>query len=77
MTAKIANRQTAAKLYSPYNVDKGVAGANGSGGNSTADFGYKTSQTDARTYRIPLSQLLGMFSLPQYFPLRNVGNITI
>lgn len=77
ITAKIANRQNANKLYSPYNTDKGVAGNNGSGGNSTADFGYKSSLTDARTYRIPLSQLLGMFALPTYFPLRNCGNITI
>lgn len=77
VSTKISNRQNGNKLYSPYNVDKGVAGVNGSGGASTADFGYKTSQTNSRVYRIPLSQLLGTFSLPQYFVLRNIGNMTI
>lgn len=77
LTSKIANRQNASYLYSSYNTSTSATGVNGSGGQSTDDVGYKSTSSGARPYRVPLAKLFGMFALPKYFPLRNVGAITI
>lgn len=76
VSSKIANRVVSNKLYSPYHASGASSGPNGSGGSSSFDAAYSTTPT-GNPYKVPLSQIFGLFSLSQFFPLRNCGSITI
>ena len=78
LTRKIANRQTAAKIYSPYaSSTAGFTGANGSGASTANDKAYLGTANGNNATYVPLSSLFGFFRLPTYQPLRNYGNIVI